>query len=85
MNQEQENAENRKNAPLSNAEATGFFFIPFGFAKIDRRKNTDFNESELERFKKFGFDRKIKQASEMRKFGIIFYMSIAIILAYLLK
>lgn len=85
MNQEQENTDNRKKAPLSNSEAASFFFIPFGFAKIDKSKNTDFNESELERFKKYGFERKVKQASEMRKFGIIFYISIAIILAYLLK
>ena len=85
MNQEQENAEKRKNAPLSNSEAFSFFFIPIGFAKINRWKNTDFNESEIERFKKFGFERKIKQASEMRIFGMIFYISVAIILAYLLN
>ena len=85
MNQEQENTENRKNAALSNAEAAGFFFIPIGFAKINRWENTHFNESEMERFKKFGFDRKIKQASEMRKLGMIFYISISIILAYILK
>ena len=85
MNQVQENDEKRKNAPLSNSEALSFFFIPIGFAKINRWKNTDFNESEIERFKKFGFERKIKQASEMRIFGMIFYISIAIILAYILK
>ncbi|MBL4642166.1 MAG: hypothetical protein JKY44_01105 [Flavobacteriaceae bacterium] len=85
MNQEQENTKNRKNAALSNAEAAGFFFIPIGFAKINRWENTDFNESEMERFKKFGFDRKIKQASEMRKLGMIFYISISIMLAYILK
>ena len=85
MRIEQENAEKRKNAPLSNSEALSFFFIPIGFAKLNRWKNTDFNESEIERFKKFGFERKIKQASEMRIFGMIFYISIAIILAYLLR
>ena len=85
MNLEQENIEKRKNAPLSNSEAASFFFIPFGFAKINKWKNTDFNESELERFKKFGFERKIKQASEMRRFGVIFYISIVIILTYFLK
>ena len=85
MNIEQENAEKRKNAPLSNSEALSFFFIPIGFAKLNRWKNTDFNESEIERFKKFGFERKIKQASEMRIFGMIFYISIVIILAYVLK
>jgi hypothetical protein len=85
MNLEKENTEKRKNAPLSNSEALSFFFIPIGFAKINRWKNTDFNESEIDRFKKFGFERKIKQASEMRIFGMIFYISIAIILAYILK
>ena len=85
MNLEKENTEKRKNAPLSNSEALSFFFIPIGFAKINRWKNTDFNESEIDRFKKFGFERKIKQASEMKIFGTIFYISIAIILAYLLR
>ncbi|WP_400078284.1 hypothetical protein [Winogradskyella sp. R77965] len=85
MNLEQKNTEKRKNAPLSNSEALSFFFIPIGFAKINKWKNTDFNESEIERFKKFGFERKIKQASEMRILGMIFYISIAIILAYILK
>jgi hypothetical protein len=85
QNKEQENAEKRKNEPLSNSEALSFFFIPIGFAKINRWENTDFNQSEIERFKKFGFERKIKQASEMRIFGMIFYISIAIILAYLLR
>ena len=85
MNQEQENAENRKNAALSYTEAAVFFFIPIGFAKINRWENTDFNESEMDRFKKHGFDRKIKQAEEMRKLGMIFYISISIILAYILK
>ena len=85
QNKEQENAEKRKNASLSNSEALSFFFIPIGFAKINRWENTDFNQSEIERFKKFGFERKIKQASEMRIFGMIFYISVVIILAYLLN
>ena len=85
MSLEKENIEKRKNAPLTNSEALSFFFIPIGFAKLNRWKNTDFNESEIERFKKFGFERKIKQASEMRIFGMIFYISIAIILAYILR
>lgn len=85
MSLEKENIEKRKNASLSNSEALSFFFIPIGFAKLNRWKNTDFNESEIDRFKKFGFERKIKQATEMRIFGMIFYISIAIILAYILK
>lgn len=79
MSIEKENIEKRKNASLSNSEALSFFFIPISFAKLNRWKNTDFNESEIDRFKKFGFERKIKQATEMRIFGMIFYISIAIL------
>ncbi|WP_299113909.1 hypothetical protein [uncultured Winogradskyella sp.] len=84
-NLEQENIEKRKNTPLTASEALGFFFIPISFAKLKRWSNTDFNKAEMERFKKFGFDRKIKEAKDIRKFGLIFYTSIPIILAYLLK
>jgi hypothetical protein len=85
MDLEQKNAEKRKKAPLSNSEALMFFFIPFGFAKLKSWENTDFNASEIERFKKYGFERKIKQASEMRILGMIFYILIAIILALILN
>ena len=61
MSLEKENIEKRKNAPLTNSEALSFFFIPIGFAKLNRWKNTDYNDSEIERFKKFGFERKIKR------------------------
>ncbi len=85
MNLEQENADKRKNASLTNSEAASFFFIPVGFGKINGHENTDFNKSEIERFKKFGFERKVKQAYEMRVCGMIFYVSIVILLAYLLN
>ncbi|KAA5821203.1 hypothetical protein FPF71_16835 [Algibacter amylolyticus] len=84
MNLEEDNIEKRKHAPLSNSEAASFFFIPIGFAKISKWENTDFNVSEMARFKKFGFERKIKQASEMRLYGMIFYISITILLTYFL-
>ncbi len=85
MNLEKENTEKRKNQPLSNLEALSFFLFPIGFAKLDKRKSSDFNESELERYKNYGFELKIKQASQMKKYGFIFYVSIGIILAYLLS
>ncbi len=85
MNLEKENEEKRKNIPLTNSEALGFFFIPVGFDKWRSFQNTDFNESEMKRFRKFGFQRKIKQANEMRLFGTIFYISIIIIITYLVK
>jgi len=82
---EQKNAKKRKSQPLTNSEALSFFFIPIGFAKWRNWENTDFNASEMDRFRKFGFERKIKQAHEMRIYGAIFYISIAIIITYLFR
>ena len=84
MNLEERNAEKRKNAPLTNSEAASFFFIPpiYGLAKS--LYHPDFNDNEMERFRKFGFERKIKEAQKMRFLGLIFYISLIIILAYLL-
>lgn len=84
MSLEQKNTEKRKDAPLSNSEAAWFFFIPSGFAKWNRWHNSDHNESEMERFKKHGFDKKIKQANEMRIYGVLFYFALAIVIAGLI-
>ena len=81
MSLEQENTEKRKNAPLSNTEAAWFFFFPNGLAKWNRWQNSDHNESEMERFKEYGFDRKIKQANEMRIFGFLFYFALVLVFA----
>jgi len=82
MNLEQQNSDKRRNAPLTNAEAAGFFFIPIGFAKWNHWDNTDFNKTEMERFELYGFERKIRQAKHMRICGSLFYISIFIIILY---
>ena len=85
MTQEQENNENRKKIPLTNSEVLTFFFIPFGFFGMNRFKNNDFNESELERFKHYGFDLKVRQANELTLFGRVFYIALIIIIIYLIN
>ena len=85
MNLEKENSKKRKKIPLTVSEAVWFFFFPSGFFKLDKSKSTDFNESELERFEKYGYNLKLEQAQKLKKYGILFYISIAIILAYLLR
>ena len=85
MNQETDNTEKRKTTPLTNSEAALFFFLPLGFFGINKTKSTEFNESELERFKRYNFDLKLKQAREMKIGGIIFYLSLMIIIAYFLQ
>lgn len=83
MTQEQQNKENRKTIPLTNSEVLTFFFIPFGFFGPKRFKNNDFNASELERFKHYGFDLKVKQANELTIYGRVFYIALIIITIYL--
>ncbi|MCC1484851.1 hypothetical protein [Winogradskyella immobilis] len=82
MNLEKKNIERRKNAPLTNKEALLFFFLPTNFASFDNSKSTDFNESELKRFKTHGFYLKYKQARELQFYGRIFYVALSIIISY---
>lgn len=79
MNLEEENKEKRKGIPLTTKEWLTFFFFPF---QSDRGfLNThDFNEKENKRLEKFGFDRKIEQASQARFLGILSYAIVIMIL-----
>ncbi|BAO74308.1 hypothetical protein [Winogradskyella sp. PG-2] len=83
MTQEKENKKNRKTISLNNSEVLTFFFIPFGFFGMHRFKKNDFNESELERFKHYGFDLKVKQANELTIYGRVFYIALIMIILYL--
>lgn len=85
MTEEERNKEKRKLIPLTNEESLTFFFIPFPFFGPRSKKNNDFNESELDRFNRFGFDLKIKQAKELTILGRIFYIALFIIVIYFIK
>lgn len=82
---EKQNKEKRKKLPLTYNEWLGFFFLPFDWKFRTLFPTKDFNETELERFKKFGFDKKLKEAKKARLRGIIFYISIIILGIIILK
>ncbi|WP_075340494.1 hypothetical protein [Tenacibaculum agarivorans] len=84
MTEEEKNRLKRKNAPLTYEEWLGFFFVP------QQKSNTlfpsdDFNDTEIERFKKFGFDKKLKQAYRAQFLGTIFYILVILISIILIK
>ncbi|SDS01567.1 hypothetical protein SAMN05216503_1702 [Polaribacter sp. KT25b] len=76
---EEKNKTNRKLTPLTFKEKISFFLFPFGYGS-DLFPIKDINDSELERFKKYGFDKKIEDAIVAKKLGIIFYLLIPLIL-----
>ena len=70
--------EKRKDEPLSRDEWISLFFIPFLTPKPSWRKD-HFSESEFQRFEKYGFDKKAKQASEVKMLGFLFWFVVIII------
>ncbi len=68
----------RKETPLTNEEWFSFFFLPF-FTPNHQWRDDLFTDSEMERFKKYGFDKKIKQAEKTKILGIIFWLSVVFI------
>ncbi|WP_179019685.1 hypothetical protein [Winogradskyella forsetii] len=79
MNLEEENKEKRKQIPLTKDEWITFFFFPF---KNDGGiLNThEINKKEGERFEKYGFKLKKKQADKARKNGAVFYAVIVFLI-----
>jgi hypothetical protein len=81
LNLEEQNTQKRKSEPLTNSEWLTFFFLPFRKRGSWGFDNTDkFNEIEEERFEKFGFERKLKESSLARKYGIVCYLMVTIII-----
>lgn len=70
--------EKRKNEPLTRDEWISLFFLPFITPRPSWRKD-HFTESEFQRFEKYGFDKKAKQASEAQIFGFLFWFVIIIL------
>ncbi len=79
---EQKNTEKRKQLSLSNSETLSFFFLPWSFFNLDKTKSIDFNESQLKRYKEYGFELKLKQAKQLIRYGRLFYISLVIIVTY---
>ncbi|MCK0137369.1 hypothetical protein [Arenibacter sp. S6351L] len=74
----QEFKEKRKDEPLTREEWISFFFLPF-FTPRPKWRNDHFSQSEYQRFEKYGFDKKAKQASEVKILGFLFWFVIIII------
>ncbi|RDY59596.1 hypothetical protein [Flagellimonas nanhaiensis] len=70
--------EKRKDEPLTRDEWISFFFLPFLTPHPSWRKD-HFSESEFQRFVKYGFDKKTKQASEVKMLGFLFWFVIIIL------
>ena len=84
MNLEEENKEKRKKIPLTREERLTFFFFPFT-SDNSFLNSTELNKKEDERFEKFGFDLKKKQAIEARSQGTVFYVTIIFIIVIVLN
>ncbi|WP_299550450.1 hypothetical protein [Seonamhaeicola sp.] len=81
---EQRNQRNRKTEPLTTEEWLTFFFLPF-FTPRPNHREDHFSESEIERFKKYGFDKKLKQAYRVKTYGYLFWIGTIGILFYIIK
>jgi hypothetical protein len=67
----------RKDKPLTSDELFSFFILPF-FTTKPRWREDHFTESEMERFEKYGFEKKYRQAEKIRNFGYLFWFVIMI-------
>ena len=83
MDLEEENRRKRAKATLSKMESLEFFILPFITPRARHKSLDDFSESQLDRFKKHGYDTKLKQANQLIIFGIIFWIGLAAIIGYL--
>jgi hypothetical protein len=70
----------RKDKPLTTEEWLTFFFLPFFTPRPKWRTNDHFTESEFKRFEKYGFQRKSKEASKVKLFGILFWILVIIVI-----
>lgn len=71
--------EKRKDESLTKDEWISFFILPFFTPKPRWRKNDHFSESEYQRFEKYGFDKKAKQAAEVQTLGFLFWFVMFIV------
>jgi len=70
--------ENRKDESLTREEWLSFFILPF-ITPRPKWRNDHFTDSEYQRFEKYGFDKKAKQASEAQTLGIFFWFVLFIV------
>ncbi|SEB37657.1 hypothetical protein SAMN04489761_0272 [Tenacibaculum sp. MAR_2009_124] len=84
----QRNREKREKEPLTKEEWWSFFILPFftpTFGHLDEFRDDDFSVSEFERYKEYGFDKKLKQAKELRILGVLFWVLLIFITVLVYK
>ncbi|WP_281988661.1 hypothetical protein [Aquimarina aggregata] len=72
------NQNDRKTAPLTPSEWIPLFFLPFFIPTQKWRSYDHFSKSEFERYEKYGFDEKAREARKIRLYGILFWILIII-------
>ena len=73
----------RKNEPLTTEEWLSFFFLPF-FTPKPKWREDHFSESEMERFEHYGFHKKVEQAKQIKKYGMLFWFITTAIIMFLI-
>lgn len=69
----------RKSEPLTREEWLTFFILPF-FTPRPMSRDDHFSGSELNRFVKYGFEEKYKQAQKVKRYGMLFWFVIIVCL-----
>ncbi len=73
----------RKTAPLTTREWIPLFFLPF-FVPMQRwRKYDHFSTSEFERYEKYGYEEKPREARKVRWYGTLFWILIIINIVFI--
>lgn len=67
--------EERKNQSLTHEEWLSFFLLPF-FTPKSKWREDHFSESEMERFNKYGFEKKAREAQKVKTLGVLFWFVI---------
>jgi len=83
--EELKNKEKRKTTPLTTEEYLTFFFFPYINTGSLGSFTKSYNQSEDERFIKYEFDVKLKQAKKARGLGLLFYAIVMFLLLTLVK
>jgi hypothetical protein len=70
--------ERRKDMSLTRDEWLNLFLLPF-FTPKPHWRNDHYSQSEMDRYQKYGFEKKIKQAETVKVLGTLFWLFLIVI------
>ncbi len=79
-NLEKKNKAEREKASLTREEWLTFFFFPF-FTTNPIWRNDHHTQSELERFKEYGFENKYLEAQKVKSYGMFFWFVVIVLVS----